>query len=279
MSFELESSEPKTYQVHDRVYFEQEIRIIPRFGNLLTIEPAKVIAIAKYLLRKSLEMELPGALNSLLIDGAELSRIEVFPSCFTARIGGKHLVFGGSFSHKQTSAIKLMIQFIIPPDKIFNFVGAQLLDRSNENQSYFFLYLVKNKKDWPIEFVKLHLQIQTKKSPKKAELCEIDFESHQKQVLTSLDSSTIISYMDKFKPLESKTHVLEVQFQNGDVDHDTLVEVYVNESSLTKAETIVFVPGNMLESLEKFYYLLGTLESEIWWFEEHLDKDCFHFLE
>lgn len=277
MSFEIHLEKPKIYQVHDRIYLEQEIRIKPpSFADLVGIRPETLFNSIRYLCKRSLKIELPTEVDSLFVDGAELSKIEVFPSHLGAKLEKKCLVFSGHRLTREINTIKLAMQFVLPPDKLYNFLTAQLLDRVKKDNGYAFTFLVKNKRDWPIEYVKMHLQILTKEALKKADFFGIDLETHEKYGLSS-ERSTTMSHIERFKPFDSRTYLLEVEFR-GDFDPDAQIEVYVNDSSLTKAESIVFVPGSMLESLKKFYDLLGTLENEVWWFEEHIDKDCFDFL-
>jgi len=121
------------------------------------------------------------------------------------------------------------------------------------------------------------MRVLTKERLKKVDLFRVDLGTSEKHKLSSTVAVTTISHIDRFKSLDSKMYLLEVKFSRKS-DPDIQIEVYINDSSLTKEKSIVFVPGNMVESLKRFYDLLGSLSDKIWWFEEHLDKDCFHFL-
>lgn len=276
MNLQVYLEKPKIFQVHDRIYLEQEIRIeSPAFADLLSLRPKSLAIFINYLLRRSLKIGLPADVDSLFIDGAELSKIEVSPSHVGAKLEKKHIVLSGR-RLRDISTIKIGMQFVLPPDKLFNFLAADVLDRVKTDNGYTFTVLVKNKKDWPIEYVKMHLQVLTKEALKKSDLCALDLDTHTKRILSS-DVLTAKSHIDRFKSLDSRTYTVEVEFRDT-FDPDAQIEVYINDSSLTKAESIVFVPGSMLDSLKKFYDLLGTLENEICWFEGHVDKDCFDFL-
>ncbi len=276
MGFEIHLEKPKIYQVHDRIYLEQEIRIKPpTLADLLGIKPKSLVNSIRYLSRRTLRIKLPTEVDSLFFDGAELSKIEVFPIHLGAKLERGSLKLRCGHLTKEVNTIRLGMQFVLPPDKLYNSVTAQLLERAKKDNGYAFTFLVKNRKDWRIEYVKMHLQIITKKALKRTDLFRVDLEAHLKHEL-SRELSTNMSHLERFDPLDSRTYLLEVEFDN-EFDPDAQIEIYINDSSLTKCESIVFVPGSMVESLKKFYDLLATLEGDVWWFEEHMDKDCFYF--
>jgi len=277
MSYEIHFETPKIYQVHDRIYLEQEIRTKPpTLANLLSIRPMAWVNLLKYIFKRKLHVELPTEVDSLLVDGAELGKIEVTPSHLNVKMEKKCLVISNRGLIKEPTTIRVGMQFILPPDKLYNFLTAVMLDRTKKGNGYVFTFLVKNKRDWPIEYVKVHLEILTKKILKRVDFFGVNLETHEKRALSS-ENTTSISHIDRFERLASRTYQLEVKFRS-EFDPDAQIEVYVNDSSLTKAESIAFIPGNMVEALKKFYALLWTLESEVWWFEKHVDKDCFVFL-
>lgn len=247
----------KIYQVHDRIYFQQEI------------------------LFKSSEKECPRTLElqmvrSLFLEGAVLNKVEILPPG-SGTVQDSRIELNLEKINRKTNIMKLDMEFIQSSEKFYYIVVSDLFNQKVQGNRCIFSFLVKNKKDWPIDYIKMNLEILTKKRPNELNLFRIELETNKKYLLRKVDNVFTLSWPDRFAGSEAKTYVLEAKFDEQ-ADTSAQIDVYVNDSSLLKEETIAFVRGIMLEALQKFYELLSTMEGDLWWLERHLDTDCFTYL-
>lgn len=257
MKAEILPQPAKIYQVHDRIYLHEEI------------------------LFKSSEkecprtLELPG-ITSLLLEGAKLNKVEILPPD-SGTIQDDKIELDLEKIIGKTNVVKLDMEFVQSPEKIYYLIGSDLLDQKIQGNTCTFSFLIKNKKEWAIEYIKMNLEVLAKKTPSELNLFRTELKTNTRYLLRKVNNAVTLSWPDRFTELEAKTYLLEARFEDQ-ADSTAQIDIFVNDSSLLKEETIVFVRGIMLAALQKFYELLGTMEGDLWWMEEHLDTDCFNYL-